>query len=59
MKRSISTLLTTLLFSAAILPIAAQAQTTEATQTSFNASFEWARSDWLSNYWAEHDQTVC
>lgn len=36
MKRSISTLLTTLLFSAAILPAAASAQTTEATRTSLN-----------------------
>lgn len=36
MKRSISTLLTTLLFSAAILPAAASAQTTRATQTSLN-----------------------
>ena len=36
MKRSFSTLLTTLLFSAAILPAAAYAQTTGETQTSFN-----------------------
>ena len=36
MRRSISTLLTTLLLSAAILPVAAQAQTTEVPQTSFN-----------------------
>jgi len=36
MKRSISTLLTTLLFSAAILPAAASAQTTRAIQTSLN-----------------------
>ncbi|HEY9671187.1 MAG TPA: hypothetical protein V6D11_07080 [Waterburya sp.] len=36
MKRSISTLLTTLLFSAAILPAAAYAQTTGETQTSLN-----------------------
>lgn len=36
MKRSISTLLTTLLFSAAILPAAGYAQTTGETQTSFN-----------------------
>ncbi len=36
MKRSISTLLTTLLLSAAILPAAVSAQTTKATQTSFN-----------------------
>ena len=36
MKRSISTLLTTLLFSTAILPTAAFAQTTRAPQTSLN-----------------------
>lgn len=36
MKRSISTLLTTVLLSAAMLPAAAHAQTTRAIQTSFN-----------------------
>ncbi len=36
MRRSISTLLTTLLFSAAILPAAVSAQTTGAAQTSLN-----------------------
>lgn len=36
MQRSISTLLTTLLLSAAILPTAAQAQTTKSAQTSLN-----------------------
>jgi hypothetical protein len=36
MQRSISTLLTTLLFSAAILPAAAYAQSTGETQTSLN-----------------------
>lgn len=36
MKRSISTLLTTLLLFTAILPVAAKAQTTDTLQTSFN-----------------------
>jgi hypothetical protein len=36
MKRSISTLLTSLLFSATIFPVVAHAQTTGADQTSFN-----------------------